>query len=131
MARAAGGRTASDALLEAASAVKPQLSAAAKAIALVDGSGKVLDARALAPAPAALAAAAKSLTLPAIAWPGMALHSIRTIEFERAGDGWLPSRAYVGTTPPPPPCGSAPKQTPVLITENTLPAVSARGCPGI
>lgn len=131
MARAAGGQASLDAFQEPAPGVELQIPAAAKAIAFVDGSGKVLDARAVAPAPAAVADAARSLALPAIAWPGMALHSIRTIEFERAADGWLPSRSYVGTTPPPPPCGSAPRQTPVLITENTLPAMSARGCPGI
>ena len=131
MARAAGSQAALDALLEPEHPVEPELPAAARVLAFVDGNGKVLDARAVAPAPAALADTAKSLMLPSIAWPGVALRSVRTIEFERAGDNWRPSRSYVGATPPPPPCGSAPKQAPVLITQNTPTVLSVGGCPGI
>jgi tetratricopeptide (TPR) repeat protein len=100
----------------------------ARAFALVDGNGKVIDVRAGAPG---LAEVAKSLTLPALSWPGYSIRSIRTIEFDRTGDQCLHSESYVGETPPPPPCGSAPQPLlPTLVTQDSTSATPARGCNG-
>ena len=129
--KAAGGDAALDALLGHAP-LQPSLPLVqAKAVALVDGDGKVIDARAVAPASPGLADAAKSLTLPALSWPGYSIHSIRTIEFRRIGDQWSPSESYVGETPPPPPCGLAPQPLlPTLVTQESSSAAPSRSCPG-
>lgn len=127
LAKAAGGDAELDTLLGRA-ALPPSLTPAdAKAVALVDRNGKVIDVQTIAPAVPGLAEAVKSLTLPALSWPGSSIRSIRTIEFQRIGDQWSPSESYAGQTPPPPPCGAAPR--PVLVTQVSSPATSSGGCP--
>jgi len=129
LAKAAGGDVQLDALLERAPAPASPSIVDAKAVALVDGNGKVLDARTDVPSFPGMVEAAKSLTLPVLSWPGHSLRSIRTIDFQHLGDQWSPSQSYAGETPPPPPCGIAPRP-PVLLTQNTTPTASAGGCPG-
>jgi len=66
-------------------------------LALVDESGRVIDARGLDPqVPRSITDAAKSFTLPAISWPDHSIRSIRTIELRQAGGKWLPERSWVG-----------------------------------
>jgi hypothetical protein len=127
--QAAEGGDKLDALLERAPLPPSPLSVPAKAVALVDSNGKVIDVRAVAPAAPGLTEAAKSATLPILSWPGYSLRSIRTIEFQRTGDQWSPSDSYAGETPPPPPCGSAP-QLPTLMTQLSTPSAPSTGCPG-
>jgi tetratricopeptide (TPR) repeat protein len=127
--QAAGGGAQLDALLERAPLPPSPASVPAKAVALVDSNGKVIDARAVAPAAPGLTEAAKAATLPVLSWPGYSLRSIRTIEFQRTGDRWSPSDSYAGETPPPPPCGSAP-QLPTLMTQLSTPSAPSTGCPG-
>jgi tetratricopeptide (TPR) repeat protein len=129
LAKAAGGDAELATLLAHAAAPASPGPAQAKAVALVDGNGKVIGVRAIAPGFPGLAEAAKSLTLPALSWPGYSLRTIRTIEFQRVGDGWSPAESYVGQTPPPPPCGTALKP-PVLVTDGSSPATPSAGCPG-
>ena len=114
--KAVGGDAQLDALLARAPLPPSTRLVQARAVALVDGSGKVIDARAVEPDFPGLADVAKSLTLPVLSWPGFSIRSIRTIEFEHIGDQWLPVETYVGQTPPPPPCGSAPPPL-VLVTQ--------------
>jgi len=129
--KAAGGDVELDTLLGHAVLPPPPPIIQAKAIALVDGNGKVIEARAVAPAPPGLADVAKSLTLPVLSWPGYSIRSIRTIEFQRAGDQWSPSESYVGETPPPPPCGSASQPLlPTLVTQESTSPAQSRNCPG-
>jgi tetratricopeptide (TPR) repeat protein len=125
--KAAGGDAELDARLGRASV--PPSPVQAKAVALVDGNGKVIDVRAIAPGFPGLAEVAKSLTLPVLSWPGYSIRSIRTIEFQRISDHWSPAESYVGQTPPPPPCGSAPPPL-VLLTQGSGPATPSGGCPG-
>jgi Tfp pilus assembly protein PilF len=126
---AAGGGAELDALLERAPLPLSPLSIPAKAVALVDSHGKVIDVRAVAPAAPGLTEAAKAATLPVLSWPGYSLRSIRTIEFQRTGDRWSPSDSYAGEAPAPPPCGSAP-QRPTLMTQLSTPTTPSAGCPG-
>jgi tetratricopeptide (TPR) repeat protein len=127
--KAVGGDAELDALLGHVPLAPPLVPAAAKAVALVDGNGKVIDVRAIAPPFPGLAEVAKSLTLPVLSWPGYSIRSIRTIEFQRTGAQWSPSDSYAGETPPPPPCGSIPPR-PVLVTQMSTPATPQMGCPG-
>ena len=126
---AAGGDAELDALLGRAPVPPPPGPVQAKAVALVDGNGKVIDVRAIAPGFPGLAEVAKSLTLPVLSWPGYSIRSIRTIEFQRIGDQWSPAESYVGQTPPPPPCGSVLPPL-VLLTQGSGPATPSGGCPG-
>jgi tetratricopeptide (TPR) repeat protein len=102
LAKAAGGEAELDTLV---SRVRVQESPRvdAKAIVLVDASGKVLDARGFAGADQIV----KSMKLAPTAWPGVSLRTIRTIEFLKVNGQWTPSDSYVGVTPPPPPCATA------------------------
>jgi tetratricopeptide (TPR) repeat protein len=127
--KAAGGDAELDALLGRTSPPPSPASVQAKAVALVDGNGKVIDVRAIAPAFPGLTDVAKSLTLPVLSWPGYSIRSIRTIEFQRVGDQWSPSESYAGETPPPPPCGFAPPPL-VLLTQGSGPTTPPRGCSG-
>jgi hypothetical protein len=129
--KAAGGDVELDALLRHAALPLSPAIVVGKVLALVDGTGKVIDAQAVAPASPGLAEVAKSMALPALSWPDRSIRSIRTIEFERTGDQWSPSVSYVGVTPPPPPCGSTPLPviTTMLRQEPSL-AAAATNCPG-
>ena len=126
--KAAGGDAELDVLLERFAPPIPEDSAPAKVIALVDGGGKITEIEGLDPASPGVAEAAKSLTLNALSWPGHSLRSVRTIEFLNIGGRWMPAQAYVGTTPPPPPCGIVP-QSRVLITRNAGSDAPSGGCP--
>jgi hypothetical protein len=126
---AAGGETALEALLDRAASARPDAMPRTKVTAMVDGKGKVTNIQTPDPNLPGIAAAAKSLTLPALSWPGYSLRSIRTIEFLQADGQWSPAESYVGITPPPPPCGIVQK-LPILITERTTPDSPSRGCPG-
>jgi len=128
LAKAVGGDTELDARLERVAIPSPPLSVQAKALVLVDGNGKVIDAHVVEPAPPGLADVAKSLTLPALSWPGYSVRSVRSIEFQRIGDQWSPSQSYVGETPPPPPCGSV--QPLIQLTQQSPPTGPSRGCAG-
>jgi tetratricopeptide (TPR) repeat protein len=128
LAKAAGGDAELDTLLGRAPLPPSLAPADAKAVALVDRNGKVIDVQAIAPAVPGLAEAAKSLTLAALSWPGHSIGSIRTIEFQRIGDQWSPSETYAGQTPPPPPCG-VPTRLPVLVTQVSSPGTSPGSCP--
>lgn len=127
--KAAGGDAEWDAILERM-ADRPSPSIVdAKAVVLVDASGKVIAARADVPSFPGIVEEAKSQTLPALSWPGHSVRSVRTIEFQHKGDRWLASQSYAGETPPPPPCGVAPRP-PVLLTQGINPAAPSTGCPG-
>jgi tetratricopeptide (TPR) repeat protein len=126
--KAVGGDAELDARLERVPTPLSPLLVQAKAIVLVDGNGKVIDARPVEPAPPGLANVAASLTLPALSWAGHSLRSVRTVEFQRTGDQWSPSQSYAGETPPPPPCGSVPEPL-IQLTQQSKPARSG-GCPG-
>ncbi len=72
----------------------------ARVTALVDGNGKVLDARATDPdTPDSLVATAKTLMIAPISWPEHSIRSIRTLEFHQQSSEWSLTRSYVG--PPP------------------------------
>ncbi|HXS97293.1 MAG TPA: tetratricopeptide repeat protein [Candidatus Limnocylindrales bacterium] len=129
LAAAAGGQAQLDALLERAPVGLSTRARDAKAIALVDQNGKVLDVRAVVPASSDLAAAAKATTLPPLAWPVHGMQSIRTIEFQRVGEQWVASESYAGETAPPPPCAVAPKPPVTLLTQNGQGSV--RSCAGL
>lgn len=126
--KAVGGDAELDARLERAPLPPAPPLVQAKAVVLVDGTGKVIDARPVEPAPPGLADVATSLTLPALSWPGYSVRSIRTIEFQRIGDQWSPSQSYAGETPPPPPCGSV--QPLIQMTQQSKPAGPRGGCSG-
>lgn len=131
LAKAAGGEVELDALLQRHPLPLSPATDVEKVLALVDGDGKVIDAQAVTPASPGLADVAKSMALPALSWPDHSVRSIRTIEFERSGDQWLPSVSYVGVTPPPPPCGSTPP--PVITTmlrQESITSAAATNCPG-
>ena len=76
--------------------------ARARVIALVDGQGKVWDARSAdSQTPAALVGEAKSLTLLPISWPEHSIRSIRTVEFRQDGKKWSPVQSYVAPSAEP------------------------------
>jgi Tfp pilus assembly protein PilF len=127
---AAGGEAELDALLARIPAVPMLRSDAANAVVLVDATGQVIDVQPAGPGFPGLAEAAKSLTLPALAWPGHSVRSIRTIEFQRTDGRWSLVDSYAGLTPPPPPCGTPRPLLPNLVTQNSNPAVPSRSCPG-
>jgi Flp pilus assembly protein TadD len=133
LATAAGGDSKRDALLERASPTSQSAGLTqAEAIALVDGDGKVIDARVSAPAPDSLVSIAKSLTLPALSWPGYSMRSIRTIEFNLVGSNWSVAESYAGETQPPLPCITIrkPLPPPISVTKNsTDPSAPAATCP--
>jgi len=126
--KAAGGDAELDAILERMPVPTSPSIVDAKAVALVDANGKILDARPDVPSFLGLVEAAKSLTLPALSWPGHSLRSVRTIDFQHIGEQWSPSQSYAGETPPPPPCGIA--KPPVLLTQGITPTAPSSGCPG-
>jgi hypothetical protein len=128
LAKAAGGAAELDALLERVPHSIPEGLAQAKVIAMVDGNGKVAGIEALDSALAGVAEAAKSMSLTALSWPGHSLRSIRSIEFLSVDGRWTPAQSYVGTTPPPPPCGIVP-QPRLLVTRDTGSAALSGGCP--
>jgi tetratricopeptide (TPR) repeat protein len=130
--KAAGGEAELDTLLGRATLPPSPSRIQGKVIALVDGSGKVIEAQAVEPAPASLVDAAKTMTLPALSWPGYSLRSVRSIEFQRNGDQWSPSAFYVGLTPPPPPCARQTPLPPVITTSlrpDATPAAQLVTCP--
>ena len=139
LAKAAGGDSERDGLLERATSSQSSQSAGltpgvtkAKAIALVDGDGKVIDAQVAAPSPDSLVDIAKSLTLPALSWPGHSMRSIRTIEFHLVGGEWSVAESYAGVTPPPLPCITVrkPLLPTIWVTKNsTDPATATGTCP--
>jgi hypothetical protein len=129
--KAAGGVAELDALLARAAPPPLPQPVQAKVVALVDGKGKVINARAVTSAFPGLADVAMSLTLPVLSWPGYSIRSIRTIEFQRIGDQWSPLESWVGQTSPPLPCGSVRLPLlPVLVTQLSTPVASSQGCPG-
>jgi tetratricopeptide (TPR) repeat protein len=101
LAKAAGGETELDALVSRVT-VQEAPRVDAKAIALVDASGAVIDFQAF----PGVDQMVKSMKLAPTAWPGMSLRTIRTIEFLKLDGQWIPSDSYIGVTPPPPPCGA-------------------------
>jgi tetratricopeptide (TPR) repeat protein len=125
---AAGGDAELDTLLDRVAPPTPDGLAQAKVIAMVDGSGRVTGTGTVDPVLPGPAEAAKSLTLPALSWPGHSVPSIRTIEFLSVDGRWTPVQSYVGTTPPPPPCGIVPQQR-FLVTRNAGSAGQSGGCP--
>lgn len=101
LAKAAGGEAELDALVSRVT-VQESPRVDARAIVLVDASGKVLDSQGL----AGVDQIVKSIKLAPTAWPGMSLRTIRTIEFLKVDGQWRPSDSYVGVAPPPPPCAT-------------------------
>lgn len=76
---------------------------AAHITALVDGQGKVLDAKSADPrSPGSLVDQTKSLKLPPISWPEHSIKSVRTIGFRQTGAGWSPIQSFVGSASEPP-----------------------------
>jgi tetratricopeptide (TPR) repeat protein len=127
LAKAAGGDVELNKLLDAAPTTVQVTTV--KAVVLVDGSGKVLEVESSASSEPGLLAAAKSATLPALSWPDNSIRSIRTIEFQRTGNEWVPVDSYAGKTLPPLPCGVAIKPLlPSVVTQNQLQPV--RSCSG-
>src|SRR5689334_11980284 len=86
--KAAGGDAELSALLVRIAPPLPEGAALAKAIALVDGSGKVTGIEVPEPALPGVAEAARSLPLTALSWPGHSLRSVRTIEFLEVDGRW-------------------------------------------
>jgi tetratricopeptide (TPR) repeat protein len=71
--------------------------AKARVVALVEGSGKVLQAQGGdADTPAEAVAQAKKTSLTPIMWPGHSIRSIRTVELQQTGNGWVVVRSSVG-----------------------------------
>jgi tetratricopeptide (TPR) repeat protein/transglutaminase-like putative cysteine protease len=78
----------------------PRPAVSARVLVLVDEKGNVIDAQAAdAQCPPAAVAAARSLTLAPIAWPGHTLKSLRLVELAGAGERWTPVRSYAGAPP--------------------------------
>lgn len=102
LAKAAGGEAELDTLVGQVT-VQASPHVDAKAIVLVDASGKVLDYQGFAGADQIV----RSMKLAPVTWPGMSLRTIRTIEFLKVDGQWKPSDSYVGVTPPPPPCATS------------------------
>src|SRR6202035_5268773 len=98
-----GGETELDSHLKKIDDAGASPGATARVIALVDGQGKVLDAKSADSQTAdPLVAEAKSLTLLPISWPEHFIRSIRTVEFRQDGANWSPAQSYVGQSAPPP-----------------------------
>jgi tetratricopeptide (TPR) repeat protein len=125
--KAAGGDSELEAILSRAPLALQPSSIENKVFALVDARGKVIEAHAVPPTPDSLAETAKSLKLPTLAWPGHAIGSIRTIEFQFIADHWSPTDIYVGETLPTP-CASVAAPLPILTTQNVAPTQSP-SCP--
>ena len=129
LASAAGGDAELDTLLDRAAPAVADAIPHAKAVVMVNGEGKVTGVGMPDPALPGVADAAKSLILPALAWPGYALRSVRSVELQRLGDRWSLAESYVGTTPPPPPCGGVTPQKLMLLTERRATGAQPGGCP--
>jgi tetratricopeptide (TPR) repeat protein len=65
-------------------------------LVLVDGNGKVREAKSGRGVPAEFAKQAETLTLPPMSFPGFSLRSIRTLEFREDGGKWVPTISYIG-----------------------------------
>jgi tetratricopeptide (TPR) repeat protein len=105
LARALGGQIPLDSRLKEIAISIASPGATARVIALVDGQGKVLDAKSAGSQIAVpLVGEAKSLTLLPISWPEHSIRSIRTVEFRHDGAKWSPVQTYVapGAEPPAP-----------------------------
>jgi tetratricopeptide (TPR) repeat protein len=95
--KAVGGETQLDSRLKEIQPIPAPPGSTVRVFVLVDGRGKVLEAKPADPQiDASAIAEAKAQTLPSIGWPGHSIRSIRTLEFRQDGTKWSLVQSYAG-----------------------------------